>query len=145
LRLLHTTTSSDFGGIGSVSALAPISGLKQSFIGLLPYLPTSIVIFSLMGLAGALTLRTLVEPLPAAMASIGAVFLTTFFIYALAPYAVARLAILLLSVTALGIFFITPREQRRRIVATLFPYAATWIVVGLSAGALLTLAYNGNG
>jgi hypothetical protein len=145
LRLMHTTTSADFGGVGSVSALAPISGLKQSFIGLLPYLTTSIVIFSLMGLAGALALRTLIEPLPAAMAAIGAVFLTTFFIYALAPHALAQLSALFLSLPAVGIFFVAPRKERRRVVVALFPYAASWILVCLSAAALLALAYNGNG
>jgi hypothetical protein len=145
LRLLQTTTSSDFAGVGSVSALAPISGLKQSFIGLLPYLTASIVIFSLIGLAGALGLRTLVEPLPAAMAAIGAVFLATFFTYALAPHAVAQLALLLLSLSAVGIFLIAPREERRRVVVALFPYAASWILVCVGAAALLTLAYNGNG
>lgn len=145
LRVEQTaTTARNLAGVGSVSALAPVSLWKRSFIGLLPYLAVALCIFSLVGLAGALALRRFAEPLPAAMATIGIGFLAVFYLYAVGPRALGDLAAPLAALASAGLWLATPAAERAKIVAGLVPYVAAWIGVAFASAALLTLAYNGN-
>lgn len=145
LRVELVTADACLAGVGPIAALSRLSGWKQSFLGVLPYLLISLFAYSAIGFGGALTLRKWCQAELAAAITIGLTFLATFFSYGFASPSIARLVPLAVAVLLLVAIVRAAPEDRRRTASALASAALAWWGAALFGFILLSLTYNGNG
>lgn len=147
LKLVATEKNIN-AGAGSVFEISRLSYWKSSFIGRLPYLVASFVIFSIVMLAGAalgVRLRWHDDPAPIALAALGASALGALYLATAMPIGGRWGGAAGMAVLAALALLIAGREARYKAARALAPYAKVWCISGLVYFAVLGLAVNGIG
>lgn len=148
-RLKFTSTEKSVNvGVGSVYEISRLSYLKSSFLGRLPFLIVSIIIFSLAMIAGASIVARfgkINELLPSALVSLGVASLGAFYLANSVPVNWRWIASTFMALVAVVTLHRVGHKARRQAIDALTPYARTWIIASLFYFGMLGLVTNGVG
>ncbi|MGH8560273.1 MAG: hypothetical protein ACRESZ_23040 [Methylococcales bacterium] len=149
-RITFSSTEDNVhAGVGAVFEISLLSYLKSSFLGLVPYLITSLVVFAVIMFSGAsLATRFLGchDPsFPSALLSLAIASLGAFYLASCVPVGWVWVGAAFMSMAAIIAAVMAGVEARHKTIHELISYARIWGIASMIYFAILSLATNGVG